>query len=127
MDDFKHFKEHTGWVGVDFDGTIAEYHGWEAWNKLGKPIPLMVDRVKAWIKDGTEVRIVTARVGHGASFKCLHTGVKVTKKMMVKAIQDWCEEHVGVRLKVTNEKDYEMLELWDDRAIRVETNTGRII
>ena len=33
--------------------------------------------------------------------------------------------HFGVVLPVTNVKDWHMLELWDDRAVQVEPNTGR--
>ena len=39
-------------------------------------------------------------------------------------IQDWTEQYIGVRLPVTNQKDYGMVELWDDRAVRVVINTG---
>ena len=35
---------YSGWIGVDFDGTLATYNGWND-GKLGEPIPLMVDRV----------------------------------------------------------------------------------
>jgi hypothetical protein len=42
-----------------------------------------------------------------------------------RAIDKWCREHVGVVLPVTHEKDYGMVELWDDRAVQVEPNTGR--
>ena len=40
------------------------------------------------------------------------------------AIQAWCVEHIGVALPVTNEKDFAMTELWDDRAVGVHRNTG---
>lgn len=40
-------------------------------------------------------------------------------------IQAWTLEHFGVKLPVTNAKDFGMVELWDDRAIQVEFNTGR--
>ena len=36
-------------------------------------------------------------------------------------------EHIGRRLIVTCVKDYEMIELWDDRAVAVEFNTGRYL
>ena len=41
-------------------------------------------------------------------------------------IQDWTEKHIGHRLPVTCEKDYGMIELWDDRAVRVIHNKGEI-
>jgi hypothetical protein len=84
-------------------GTVAH---------IGKPISAMVDRVKAWLEEGKEVRIFTARV-HGD-----------TEGKAVYAVQCWLVEHLGVSLPVTNVKDFHMLELWDDRAIQVRSNTG---
>jgi hypothetical protein len=51
-----------GWVGVDLDGTLATYNTWEGPEHIGEPIPEMVERVKAWRRDGRAVRIFTARV-----------------------------------------------------------------
>ena len=39
-------------------------------------------------------------------------------------IQAWCLEHVGEVLPVTPAKDYDRVELWDDRAVQVIPNTG---
>jgi hypothetical protein len=118
-------SQMRGWIGVDLDGTLAVYDGWEPGYRIGDPIPEMVERVKRWLAEGHEVRIVTARVGRPAQNRVLDTQEKIDR--MKAAIQDWCEEHVGARLAVTNEKDYGMIELWDDRAIQVEPNTGRVI
>lgn len=104
-----------GWIGVDLDGTLAEYHGWQGPTHIGAPIEPMVDRVKEWLAEGREVRIFTARV------------TRPVASEVVFAIMRWCEEHIGRRLPVTNVKDYGMIELWDDRAITVEQNTGRAI
>ena len=43
----------------------------------------------------------------------------------IKPVEDWCLAHFGVRLPVTNVKDFGMIELWDDRCIQVHVNTGR--
>jgi hypothetical protein len=51
-----------GWIGVDLDGTLAFHGEWLGHTYIGKPVPLMLDRVKQWLSQGTEVRIVTARV-----------------------------------------------------------------
>lgn len=108
----------SGWIGVDLDGTLAEYNGWKGELDIGAPIPAMVRRIKRWLESGVEVRIFTARV----------CDVEGRDAQTVRgAIETWCEEHVGVRLKVTNAKDYGMVELWDDRAFRVEKNTGKRI
>lgn len=50
------------WIGVDLDGTLAYYDGWKGEHHIGDPIPEMLDRVKGWLEQGYEVRIVTARV-----------------------------------------------------------------
>jgi len=36
-------------------------------------------------------------------------------------------KHIGVELPITATKDLKMYELWDDRSICVERNTGRIL
>jgi hypothetical protein len=107
------------WVGVDLDGTLAEYDGWQGEEHIGAPIPAMLARVKGWLKDGHPkygrigVKIFTARVADPR-----RTNVR-------DVIEAWCLEHVGQVLEVTNVKDYGMVELWDDRAVQVEANTGR--
>lgn len=111
-----------GWIGVDLDGTLAEYHGWDGGN-IGKPIPEMVERVKGWLAEGIEVRIVTARVAPGPDVN----GDLFERNEQHGKIGEWCEQHIGVTLPVTCVKDFAMIELWDDRAVRVEKNTGRRI
>ena len=100
------------WKGVDLDGTLATYHKWEGPDQIGDPIPKMVTRVKKWLSDGKDVRIMTARVADDKN------GVAS------KAIKAWCKEHVGKALPVTNIKDQGMTELWDDRAVGVTKNIG---
>lgn len=112
----------AGWIGVDLDGTLAEYNGWKGASQIGAPITIMVDRVKQWLKEGITVKIFTARVaGHGVE---LIGGERVDA---ITPIQEWCKTHIGQALEVTNVKDFGMLELWDDRAIRVKINTGEVI
>jgi hypothetical protein len=77
----------------------------------------MLERVKKMLAAGMEVKIVTARATPGADGK--------PDPAVIYAIQLWCERHLGKRLEVTNQKDYGMLELWDDRAVQVVSNTGR--
>lgn len=101
-----------GWIGVDLDGTIAKYESWKGPEHVGEPIPLMVERVREWLARGIDVRIFTARVSNDPG------------DVARKAIQRWCELHVGAALPVTCCKDYAMVELWDDRAVQVIPNTG---
>ncbi len=102
----------SGWIGVDLDGTLAKYNGWNN-GEIGEPVPLMVKRVKSWITEGVIVKIFTARVS-----------IEEDRDLVVEKIQDWTQKHIGERLEVTNQKDYSMVELWDDRAIQVIPNKG---
>lgn len=122
----------NGWIAVDLDGTLAEYHGWVNTFHIGEPIPLMVERVKAWLDKGEDVRIFTARIDGGGAASKMGVDPEIVKKYedreaITKMIQDWTEKHIGVRLPVTNMKDYGMKILYDDRCRQVEANTGRLI
>lgn len=101
-------------IAVDLDGTLAEYFGWTGNDVIGRPIKQMVERVSRWLEEGHEVVIFTAR----ASDAEFATKVKA-------AIEDWCKQHIGRVLEITNIKSYDIDELWDDRAVCVQANTGR--
>lgn len=107
------------WIGVDLDGTLAHYEGWKGTHHIGAPLAPMVERVKGWLAAGKRVKIFTARM-HGHGMPLIGGGVEDVKT----PIEEWCRQHIGQVLEVTNVKDFGMLELWDDRAIQVESNTG---
>jgi len=111
-------KGEHGWIGVDWDGTIVEHPKGDF--KEFTPIPRMVSRVKRWLDQGRDVRILTARVSP-ESF-----GKKKIKKQK-KLIQKACEKYFGYKLPVTAEKDHLMIALYDDRAHHVEKDTGRVV
>jgi len=122
---------HTGepWIGVDFDGTLAYYDGWEGPQSFGKAIPIMLNRVKVWIAEGRSVKILTARVGYSSimddpNVKAGRDNYQDLRQMITFSLQDWCEENGLPRLDVTAEKDYLMTEFWDDRATQVVPNKG---
>lgn len=100
--------DNRGWIGVDLDGTLAEYDYWRGEQHIGRPIPAMVERVREWVTKGREVRIFTARAYNGD----------------IKPIKEWCVKHIGIELPVTCVKDYGMIELWDDRVVQVIPNKG---
>lgn len=106
-----------GWIGVDLDGTLAEYSGWKGADHIGEPVPAMAFRVRNWLAQGIEVRIFTARVHEGGRST-------LTVEQVRASIETWTEKHFGVVLPVTNLKDFNMVELWDDRAVRVRANEG---
>ncbi len=101
-------------IAVDLDGTLAHYDKWVSPTSIGKPIPAMVKRVKEWLENGDKVWIFTARMT-----------LKETRDEVQKAIGDWTEEHIGTRLEATATKFFSFEEFWDDRARRVQPNTGK--
>ena len=100
-----------GWIGVDLDGTLAHYDGWYGPAHIGPPIEPMVERVKGWLAQGIEVRIVTARA---------------SEPDYIPFVKQWLVAQGLPELDVTNQKDFSMLELWDDRCIPVVANVGVI-
>jgi len=103
-----------GWIGVDLDGTLAKYSGWG--EDIGEPIPKMIQRVKRWLAEGKEVRILSAR-----------GSVQPNKFEQLMKIYEWVEEHIGEPLEVTDKKDPAMLRLYDDRVRQVEEGTGELV
>lgn len=109
----------SGWVGVDFDGTLATYdptsHG-----ELGPPIAPVRDHVLRLFAEGTPVKIVTARVAPCPDIfgRFVHPAKERAK------IEAWCIKHLGRKLDITSCKDYGMIELIDDRAVQVVPNRG---
>ena len=113
---------NDAWIGVDLDGTLAHYEKFIHASHIGEPIALMVERVIAWRRSGKTVKIFTARISHDGSPE------RVKEAIVARvAIEDWCKRHLGEVLPVTNVKDYAMVELYDDRCVQVEKNTGRLI
>ena len=106
---FNETAKEGKWIGVDLDGTLAKHDG--KLGEIGSAIPSMVERVEKWIDDGHEVRIFTARAESALE------RIKVKK---------WLSDNDLPDLAITNKKDWKMLELYDDRAIRVEHNKGTI-
>lgn len=101
-----------GWIGVDLDGTLAEYNTGDGVETIGKPIVPMMERVKNWLACGCTVKIMTARAD---------------REEQQKIVKAWLEEHGIGGLEVVNRKNFEMVQLWDDRVVVVEHNTGRIL
>lgn len=111
-----------GWIGVDLDGTLAEYSGWQGIEHIGLPIQPMVDRVKLWLNERRDVRIFTAR-----AFRMLYpvgTPEHIESVLVIETIHQWLESVGLPRLTVTCFKDFGMVELWDDRCVQVIPNTG---
>jgi hypothetical protein len=114
-------QQKGGWIGVDLDGTLAVYDGWKGPYHIGAPIMPMVERVRKWLREGRDVRIFTARITDLAQNK---DGTDHDIHTVIDAINSFCLQQFSRVLPVTNVKDWDMMELWDDRAIQVRPNTG---
>ncbi len=101
-----------GWIGVDLDGTLAVYGGWKGPDHIGEPVPAIKELVLKFIDDGKEVKIFTARA---------------SIEDQVAVVKEWLKNNGFPDLEVTNVKDFTMISLYDDRAITVEHNTGKIL
>ena len=102
--------EEKQWIGVDLDGTLAMAEPWQGFEHIGKPVPNMVKRLNVWVGMGYTVKIVTARAAD--------------PEVAIPPIKAWLKKHGLPDLEVTNAKDMDMIELWDDRAVQVIPNTG---
>jgi len=96
------------WIGVDLDGTLAEYH-WRMGKTIGEPIPSMLEMVKAMLSSGIDVRIFTARA---------------TDTNQLPAIKSWLNRHGLGACSITNIKDFDCHLIIDDRAVRAIWNEG---
>ena len=80
------------WYGIDFDKTLAD--------EGGQPIQGMVERVEEALAKGLDVRIFTARDPKDDA-----------------EIRLFCRKHFGKELPITDTKDPDMEEIWDDKAV----------
>lgn len=97
------------WIGVDLDGTLAEYRSGMD-KTIGSAIPRMLELTKNLVSAGIEVRIFTAR----ASDANQHS-----------AIKSWLKRHGLGDCPITNIKDFDCHLILDDRAIRIDWNSGQ--
>jgi hypothetical protein len=111
--------EHKGgWIGFDLDSTLAYYDGWKGIEHIGEPIMEMVMRPKNYLDNGIVVKIFTARCAQATDRE---------SQEAVRHIKAWCMKYIGIELEVTNVKDHGMIKLYDDRAVTVVENTGKVI
>lgn len=105
----------SGWIGVDLDGTLAKnptLQQMERGQTVGDPIVPMLERVRGWLAQGKEVKVFTARACDPSE---------------IPSIRQWLDALDLHNVDITNAKDFGCLEIWDDIAVRVEKNTGRVL
>lgn len=134
---------HWGWIGVDFDRTLAKYARWQGPEVVGEPILPMVDLVRELLGARRDVRVFTGRIwpliyvpvneNEGWVWMPGHGGTAGNAKRnedaitAAKAIRTWTFEQFGTPLALTNIKDFSMSLLFDDIARQVRENTGEVV
>lgn len=102
-------------IALDFDGTLAYYDKWDSqFNKVGPPIPKMVQNVKDWLAKGYAVTIFTARLSHSP---------KETEES-TKAIKQFLKDNGLPELDITAVKMHYFTHYVDDKAYHVAKNSG---
>ena len=123
----------NGWIGVDFDRTLAVFDKWRGPAHCGAPIQPMLERVKAWLAEGREVRIFTQRL---APFATIIRTEKDLEALTIKeerelaavqsvlAIRAWSYKHLGRYLPITNVIDFSFNCLYSTDVVAIKPNTG---
>jgi hypothetical protein len=106
---------------VDFDGTLVEDTGWKGFCNIGKPVLEMVRKVRNWLACGDEVTLFTARLSHSKEFDPAADGLTLDAVKVM--LEEWCVEHLGQKLRVTNEKPGYAY-IYDDWGQQIVRNTG---
>jgi len=104
----------VGSIAIDLDGTLAHQDPGAEFDPkvIGDPVPKMLARVKRWLKAGEDVKLFTARA---------------SDEKNIPPIRKWLDANgLSGITEITNEKTPDIEELWDDRAVGIEANTGKI-
>lgn len=106
-------------IALDLDGTLAEYHG--DISIVGKPIPLMLHKLRIWLSKGYKVTIFTARVSSGDIH---HTPEHIQAQREM--ISQWLVDNGLPALDITSDKLPTFSHIVDDRAYHAIKNNGII-
>ena len=118
-----HGSNQEEWIGFDLDGTLAKYDGWKGIEHIGAPVTSMVLVAKLLHKLGKKIKILTARVAPGDGNDEGDTDASKAKAY----VEKWCEKNLGFIPEITYVKDASMVALFDDRAVAVEQNKGKVL
>jgi hypothetical protein len=102
------------WVGFDLDGTLSRTDNpghFEPPYPLGEPVLHMLQTARSLLDAGVIVKVFTARA---------------CEAEMIPIVQAWTEKHGLGKLEVTNQKDYNLIRFYDDRAIQIVPNEGKV-
>jgi hypothetical protein len=103
-------------IAVDLDRTLAKYDTWRGIEHIGEPIELTLRRVHRALELGHEVRVFTARADKS----------RADYLQAIEHIKQWWHKHISTVATpvISNEKQLDVDEIWDDIAVGVVANTG---
>lgn len=101
-------------IAFDLDSTLAYWDESYGPLDIGPPLPKMVERLKRYLRQGYPCIIFTARAAQNSPH-------------VIKAIEEWTEKHIGVKLPVTATKWPNIARFYDDKAVGCIPNTGELI
>ena len=108
-----------GYTAFDLDGTLAiDTPNRNNDTEIGEPVIPMVELAKKLIAEGEDVRIFSARAWQP---------VPDMRKLVYNAINQWCIQHIGQALRIMYYKDHDLERFYDDKAVSVQKDTGRIL
>lgn len=107
------------WIGVDLDGTLAEYHGWKGPEHIGPPVGPMLERVWRIIEQG---EIVAGRSQPVRRVKIFTARAAIPSQ--VPYVRRWLDELGLTMVEITCAKDPGCVMILDDRCEQILTNVG---
>jgi hypothetical protein len=115
------------WIGVDLDGTLFKIIDHQPPFKLGPAIPEMLARVRLWVKERKTVKILTARCAWSAEeAKAMGSPPSCYPKAQRRDIRKHLAMYGLAHLEIRNKLDPYCVEIWNDRAIRVDRDEGTV-
>lgn len=105
-------------IAVDWDGTLVHYDKYQGPGVYGRPVYSMVARIQKWLADGHEVVIFTSRVNveHDMDV-AMREHHMIAQSLLAMGLP---------ALPITANKSHRFTEFWDDRAVPVKKNTGKV-
>jgi len=110
------------YIYVDFDDTLCR-GPFKSIIQCGEPVEGMCAKIKKVLEHGKYgIKVFSARFDSTKS--------KTETNMAVKVVQAWLYKQFGLQasqIQCTANKGMDCVEIWDNRAVGVEDETGRLL
>jgi hypothetical protein len=109
-------KEQEKWLGLDFDGTIADFA--KEPGEFGDPLPGVKEEIKALREDGYKIFLDTCRLSTR-----YHTLPHVLKE--IKKLKEWFDQNDIEIDEIDVNQKREAVCRFDDRCIHVDPTSKK--